>query len=44
VKEYSAMLSLFISRAYDTCWRKEISNILKTWKINGKMLGVPRTL
>jgi hypothetical protein len=33
------MLSLDISRAYDTCWRTGILNTLKTWKINGRMLG-----
>jgi hypothetical protein len=38
-KEYSVMLSLDISRAYDTCWRRRILNTLKTWKINGRMLG-----
>jgi hypothetical protein len=41
-KEYWAMLSLDISRAYDTCWRRGILNTLKTWKINGKMLGFPK--
>jgi hypothetical protein len=33
------MLSLEISRAYDTCWRRGILNTLKTCKINGRMLG-----
>jgi hypothetical protein len=33
------MLSLDISRAYDTCWRRGILNTLKTRKINGRMLG-----
>jgi hypothetical protein len=28
-----------VSRAYDTCWRRGILNLLKTWKINGRMLG-----
>jgi hypothetical protein len=37
-KEYSALLSLGISRAYDTCWRRGILNTLKTWKINGRIL------
>jgi hypothetical protein len=37
-KEYSAMLSLDISRAYDTCWRRVIIlDTLRIWKINGKM-------
>jgi hypothetical protein len=33
------MLSLIISRAYPTCWRRGILNKLKIWKINGRMLG-----
>jgi hypothetical protein len=33
------MLSLDISRAYPTCWRRGILNTLKIWKINGRMLG-----
>jgi hypothetical protein len=36
-KAYSAMLSLDISRAYETCWRRGILNILKPWIINGKI-------
>jgi hypothetical protein len=33
------MISLDVSRAYDTCWRREVLNPLKTWKINRWMLG-----
>jgi hypothetical protein len=38
-KEYSGLLSLGISRAYDTCRKRGILNTLKTWKVNGRMLG-----
>jgi Reverse transcriptase (RNA-dependent DNA polymerase) len=29
-KEYSAMISLDISRAYDTCWRRGVFDTIKT--------------
>jgi hypothetical protein len=32
------MISLDISRAYDTCWRRGVFNTIKTWKINGRIL------
>jgi hypothetical protein len=43
-REYSAMLSLDISKAYDTCWGRGILNTLKTWKINRRMLGFAKNL
>jgi hypothetical protein len=33
------LLSIGISRGYDTCWRRGILNTLKRWKINGRILG-----
>jgi hypothetical protein len=37
-REYTAILSLDISKAYDTCWRYAILKKLKEWKIDGKIL------
>jgi hypothetical protein len=37
-KEYTAVLSLDISKPYDTCWRFGILRKLKQWKIDGLML------
>jgi hypothetical protein len=35
-KEYAALISLDISKAYDTCWRLGTIKKLKDWKIDGK--------
>jgi hypothetical protein len=37
-KEYTALLSLDISKAYDTCWRFGVLHKLKQWKIDGRIL------
>jgi hypothetical protein len=37
-KEYIALLSLDISKAYDTCWRFGVLRKLKQWKIDGRIL------
>jgi hypothetical protein len=37
-REYTALLSLDISKANDTCWRFGILRKLKQWKIDGRML------
>jgi hypothetical protein len=37
-RKYAALLSLDISKAYDTCWRLRIIRKLKDWKIDGKIL------
>jgi hypothetical protein len=37
-KEYTALLSLDISSAYDTCCRDGILRKLKQWKIDGRIL------
>jgi hypothetical protein len=38
-KEYTAVLSLDWSKAYDTCWRHGILKNIKTWKTDGRLLG-----
>jgi hypothetical protein len=37
-RKYTTMLSLDISKAYDTCWWYAILKKLKKWKFDGKML------
>jgi hypothetical protein len=37
-REYTALLFLDISKAYNTCWRFGILRKLKQWKIDGRML------
>jgi hypothetical protein len=34
-RKYAALLSLDISKAYDTCWRLRIIRKLKDWKTDG---------
>jgi hypothetical protein len=36
-EEYTALLSLDISKAYDTCWRFGVLRKLKQWKIDGRI-------
>jgi hypothetical protein len=37
--EYTAVISLYLLKAYDTCWRHGILKTLKTWKMGGRLLG-----
>jgi hypothetical protein len=37
-KEYTALLSLDISKAYDTCWRFGVLRKLKQWILDGRIL------
>jgi hypothetical protein len=37
-KEYTALLSLDISKAYDTCWRFGVLRKLKQWILHGRIL------